>query len=174
MWRDVKKTIRDVVQKYGRWSNVNVCGVMWWNLMWCWCFVCDTDTFCIPQDTEKKSIEDNAAQPSAQPSQKSSYQGECLANSCKFSFDAAKGDKHNNTASACVGLKNSKLMCDVGSDRYGLTSSGTSKRCWTYRKNIVIRQDCIIWQFQTFHVSRLLYITLISYYTTLHNIYLWH
>ena len=82
----------------------------------------------------KNRIEDNAAQPSGREfctrcMRSQEDNAECLANSCKFSLEAAKGDKHNNTASACVGLKNSKLMCDVGSDKYGLTSSGTSKRC---------------------------------------------
>ena len=139
------------------WCNVTLCDTMWRDLMWCdvmWCDVMSCDVMWYDGKNllhplgyrQKKRTDDNAAQPSGRefstrcmrsPSQKSSYQGECLANSCKFSSVAANGDKHNIMASASVGFKKLKLMCEVGSDRYGLTSSGTSNRCWTYIQHII-------------------------------------
>ena len=127
------------------WCDVMWCDVMWCDVMWCdvmWCDVmwCDAmwydlmrcdQPFASRRIPSKKRTDDNA-------SQKSSYQGECLANSCKLSSVAANGDRHNIMASAPVGLKKLKLMYAVGSDRYGFTSSGTSNRCWTYRTNNIL------------------------------------
>ena len=127
------------------WCNVTLCDTMWRDLMWCDVIRWEEPLASLRMPSKKRT-DDNAAQPSGRefstrcmrsPSQKSSYQGKCLANSCKFSSVAANGDKHNKMASASVGLKKLKLMCEVGSDRYGLTSSGTSNRCWTYIQHII-------------------------------------
>ncbi len=123
-----------------------LCNVLWCDVMWCDVMRCDMmwcDVINLLHHVgyrQKKRTDDNAAQPSGKefstrcmrsPSQKSSYHGECLANSCKLSSVEANGDRHNIMASASVGLKKMKLMYAVGSDRYGFTSSGTSNRCWS-------------------------------------------